>query len=479
MRIKFGTDGWRGVIARDFTFDNLSLVAQATMDYLKRTGAADRGLVIGYDRRFLSRHFARRVAEIAAGNAIRVRLSDHFAPTPAVSWAVREGGAGAGIMITASHNPPEYNGFKIKEAFGGSAFPATTGALEEMVAANEAAGRPIMERPFDDALREGAIELFDPCQSYFEQIRNYVDLELIAKAGIAAVVDPMYGAGCGAIPHLLPGVDEIHGFENPAFGGHPPEPIGEHLAELSALVRGGRYHVGLALDGDADRIGAVDETGEFFSSHCIFTLILRHLIERKKLRGGVVKTVSSTCMVDLLAARYGLRLFETPIGFKHICELMLKEDILMGGEESGGLGVKGHIPERDGILMALLLLEIIAVHGKGLRQLLNETMDEIGHFFYRRIDRRIDGATKERLVANLNTEPPKAIAGRRVATTNFSDGFKFIFENGDWLLIRPSGTEPVLRLYSEATSPVRVDRLLEEAERIAGTAPDVPNSVPE
>jgi phosphomannomutase len=222
------------------------------------------------------------------------------------------------------------------------------------------------------------------------------------------------------------------------------------------------------LDGDADRIGAVDETGEFFSSHCIFTVILRHLIEYKGLRGGVVKTVSTTRMVDLLAQKYDLPLFETPIGFKHICELMLSEDILMGGEESGGLGVKGHIPERDGILLGLLLLEAMAVNGKGLRQLLEETMDEIGRFFYRRIDRRIEDADKERLIAQLNDQPPTEIAGRRVVSTNFSDGFKFIFENGDWLLIRPSGTEPVLRLYSEAGTPEHVDHLLRSAGIIAG-----------
>jgi phosphomannomutase len=468
MQIKFGTDGWRGVIARDFTFDNLSLVAQATMDYLHQNGVADRGVVIGYDRRFLSREFARRVAEIAAGNGIRVRLSDGYAPTPAISWAVRESGAGAGVMITASHNPPEYNGFKIKEAFGGSALPSTTRALEEIVLANGAVGRRVEECCFDDALNRRMIELFDPSVGYLEQLRRYVDLDLIAEAGIAAVVDPMYGAGCGFIPRLLPGVEEIHSVENPSFGGQSPEPIGEHLGELSALVASGTYRVGLALDGDADRIGAVDENGDFFSSHCIFTVVLRHLIEHKKLRGGVVKTVSSTRMVDLLAARYGLRLFETPIGFKHICELMLKEDILMGGEESGGLGVKGHIPERDGILMALLLLEAMAVSGKGVRQLLDETMDEIGRFFYRRIDRRVEGDVKEHLVARLKAQPPLEIDGRRVVATNFSDGFKFIFENGDWLLIRPSGTEPVLRLYSEASAPDRVDRLLRGAELLAG-----------
>jgi len=312
------------------------------------------------------------------------------------------------------------------------------------------------------------IELFDPSIGYFKQIRSFVDLDLIAASGIAAVVDPMYGAGSGCIPCLLPGIDEIHNIENPSFGGQPPEPIGEHLKELSALVASGKYRVGLALDGDADRIGAVDENGDFFSSHCIFTVILRHLIEYKKMLGGVVKTVSTTRMVDLLVGKFGLQLFETPIGFKHICELMLAEDILMGGEESGGLGVKGHIPERDGILLALLLLEAMAVSGKGLRQMLNETMDEIGHFFYRRIDRRIDAAAKEQLVQRLKSQPPETIDDRQVVASNFSDGFKFIFEHGDWLLIRPSGTEPVLRLYSEAGSSDQVDRLLREAELLAG-----------
>lgn len=468
MQIKFGTDGWRGVIARDFTFDNLSIVAQATMDYLNREGLGDKGLVIGFDRRFLSRDFARRVAEVAAGNGIRVRLTDGYSPTPAVSWAVRESGAGAGVMITASHNPPEYNGFKLKEAFGGSARPATTTVLEEIVAFNSANGRRVVSRPFDEAERKGLVERFDPCEGYFRQIGRYVDLDLIAKAGIPAVVDPMYGAGSGFIPRLLPGVAEIHNEENPSFGGRPPEPIGEHLTELSGLLRSGRYRVGLALDGDADRIGAMDENGEFFSSHCIFTVILRHLIEHKGLRGGVVKTVSTTRMIDLLAEKYSLPLFETPIGFKHICELMLGGDILMGGEESGGLGVKGHIPERDGILLGLLLLEAVAVSGKGLRLLLEETMDEIGRFYYRRIDRRIEDADKELLIARLTAQPPEEIDGRRVAASNFSDGFKFIFDNGDWLLIRPSGTEPVLRLYSEAGTHEQVERLLRAAGMIAG-----------
>ena len=455
------------MIADTFTFENLSLVAQATMDYMHKEGLAEKGLVIGYDRRFMSREFAERVACIAAGNGIRVWLSEGYAPTPAVSWAVHERSAGAGVMITASHNPPRYNGFKVKESFGGSARPTTTKVLEAMVADNIASSRPVASVTLAEALASGKLQLIDANTPYLSQLGRYVDLDLIRESGIKAVVDPMFGAGCGFLPHLVPGITEIHGMENPSFGGHPPEPIAEHLLELSGLVLSGAYQVGLALDGDADRIGAIDERGEFFSSHRIFTVLLRHLYERKGVRGGVVKTVSTTRMIDLLAAKYDLPIYETPIGFKYICELMLEHDILMGGEESGGLGVKGHIPERDGILMALLLLEAMAMSGKGLWALLEETMDEIGHFHYTRIDLPIENSAKKELVQGLAAGGIGNIAGYEVAQHNFSDGFKYIFADGSWLLIRPSGTEPVLRLYSEANDPAKVAALLQAARVIA------------
>ncbi len=371
-------------------------------------------------------------------------------------------------MITASHNPPIYNGFKVKEAFGGSARPATTRLLEELVGANIEAKRPVLELALAEALASGRVEMIDMQSGYLRQLESYVDLELIRKAAIPVVVDPMYGAGAGIIPLLLPGATEIHTQDNPSFGGVPPEPTPEHLAELAGLVKDGPYRLGLALDGDADRIGAVDETGEFFSSHRIFTVLLRHLFERKGLSGGVVKTVSTTRMIDLLCEKFGLELYETPIGFKHICELMLDHDILMGGEESGGLGVKGHIPERDGILMGLLLLEAMAMSGKGVRQLLDETMDEIGHFSYRRLDFPIDNLAKERLIGTLKAGGIRTIANRPVAAENFRDGFKYIFGDGSWLLIRPSGTEPVLRLYSEAGDPQTVEELLAAGRELAG-----------
>ena len=468
MQIKFGTDGWRGVIAREFTFDNVSLVAQATMEYLNREGLNQRGLVIGYDRRFLSREFAERVAEIAAGNGIATLLTDSVVPTPAVSWAVHEKRAGGGVMITASHNPPQYNGFKFKEEFGGSARPATTLLLEQMISDNVAGNRPVLSVPLAEALAAGTVRHFNALEGYFRQLARYVDLELVRSAGIAVVADPMFGAGCGLLSELVPGLTEINTEENPGFHGRPPEPSEEHLRELSVLVKSGRYRVGLALDGDADRIGAVDETGEFFSSHNIFTILLRHLLGHKGLRGGVVKTVSTTRMIDLLCEKFGLPLFETPIGFKHICELMLEQDILMGGEETGGLGVKGHIPERDGILMALLLLETMAVNGKGLRQLLDETMDELGHFHYRRIDLPITPEARDRLIDRLQGGQLTTIASRTVTEENLRDGFKYLFADGSWLLIRPSGTEPVLRIYSEAGDPAVVESLLAAGRKIAG-----------
>ena len=467
MQITFGTDGWRGVIAREFTFDNLSLVAQATMDWMGREGLADQGLVVGYDRRFLSLEFARRVAEVAAGNGIQVVLSDEVVPTPAVSWALKERGAGAGVMITASHNPPAYNGFKIKENFGGSARPDTTRLLEQIVAYNQEQGRSVRAQTFDEACRRGKIELADLTTGYLRQLGHLVDLQAIRRAAIPAVADPMYGAGSGCFKRLLD-MDEIHDAVNPSFGGRAPEPIGENPQELANLVSSGAYRIGLALDGDADRIGAIDETGAFFSSHAIFTLLLKHLYERKGLSGEVAKTVSSTRMIDLLAQKYGLTLHETPIGFKHICELMLTRQVLMGGEESGGLGITGHIPERDGVLMGLLLLETIAATGKGVREQLDEIMEEIGRFFYRRVDTHITAEAKEELLQRLKNDPPTVIAGRPVSSTNFSDGFKFVFANGDWLLIRPSGTEPVLRLYSEAGESSMVDTLLRAAHQIAG-----------
>ena len=468
MDIRFGTDGWRGIIAREFTFEAVSILAQATMDWLSREGLADAGLIIGYDRRFLSCEFAQRVAEVAAGNNIPVRFCEEVSPTPAISWAVKSLQAGAGIIITASHNPSIYNGFKVKERYGGSARPETTHLIEQIICYNQEQHRPVLSRPFQEALTDGSIQYFDASTPYIQQLGRMVDIPRIRQAGLHVVADPMFGAGSGFFSRLL-GCQEIHTDHNPSFGGHPPEPIGEHLQELGETVRMQGAVAGLALDGDADRIGAVDETGSFFSSHAIFTVILQHLLAHKALRGGIVKTVSATELINRLAQEYDQPLYETPIGFKHVCELMLSEDILMGGEESGGIGLTRHMPERDGILMGLLLLETIAISGKPLGQQLQEIMARLGQFHYQRIDLTITQQEKQALLERFSKGLPTEFAGRSVTHSSTKDGYKFFFEPSDWLLIRPSGTEPVLRLYCEASTPAMVEQLLGAARYLVST----------
>ncbi|HWI40698.1 MAG TPA: phosphoglucomutase/phosphomannomutase family protein [Verrucomicrobiae bacterium] len=458
MHIRFGTDGWRAVIAADFTFENVARVTRGVVEWLKEQGGVQGGLVVGYDRRFLSREFAECAAETAAGSGVDAFLFDRPAPTPVVSWQVRERRAAAGIMITASHNPPQYNGLKVKESFGGPARPHSTRRIEELVAAG--AGKAL-------SASRGRVTRFDPRPSYLAQLSSLVDLEGIRRSGVRVACDPMHGAAAGWLGELLPGMTEIHGEENPGFGGQPPEPTAESLRELGELVRVGGFSAGLAFDGDADRIGAVDGDGEFFSPHAIFAVALRHLHEERGLRGGVVKSVSSSVMIDLLCERYGLPLHETPIGFKHLGELMLRHDILIGGEESGGLGVKGHLPERDGILMGLILLEAMARSGKGLGELLAECRRHTGEFFYRRIDLPADAGTAERLRASLAPGRVLEVAGKRVLGGNFLDGFKYLLEDRSWLLIRPSGTEPLLRLYAEGCSMAEVEELLAAGRRLA------------
>ncbi len=470
--IKFGTDGWRGVISRDFTFENVRWVAQAVVDYLAKEGLDGRGLIVGYDRRFLSREYAEEVASVAAANGVRTFISSRFSPTPAISWAVKERGLGGGIMVTASHNPPRYNGLKFKESFGGSALPETTRIVERLLKERQAKGEAPLFIPFDKGIAEGLITPFDPMKNYLRQLRSFVDLDKIRGSGLRVAVDPMHGAGAGFTKAILEEagleVKEIRSEENPSFGGVNPEPIDRNLAKLMSMVRDEGYDVGLATDGDADRIGAVDGRGKFFNSHRILTLLMRHLIERKGMKGDVVKTVSATRMVDLLAEKYGIKVYETPIGFKHVCKRMLEGGILLGGEESGGIGITSHIPERDGILAGLLLVEIMAVNGKRLEEVLEDVFRELGReFHYDRLDLEVE-EDMEGIRKMLEDFHPSSIAGVAVSFENRRDGTKFIMEDGSWLLIRASGTEPVLRIYAEASSPEEVKDLLEEGRKAVG-----------
>ncbi|MDI6869832.1 MAG: phosphoglucomutase/phosphomannomutase family protein [Bacillota bacterium] len=458
--LKFGTDGWRAVIAQDFTFANVRRVAQALADYVVSTGEGSRGLVVGYDTRFLSDRFAASVAEVLAANGVPVYLTDQAAPTPAVSYAIKHLGAAGGVMVTASHNPPEYNGIKFKGSYGGSALPGMVAEIESRL--ETAAGG---EAPRVTANRvSGCIRSFDPRPPYFAQLRKLVDFEAIRSAGLRLVVDPMHGAGRGYLKELLAeeriSVTEIRGEFNPSFGGVNPEPIACNLDVLAQAVRESRGDLGVATDGDADRVGAMDERGNFVDSHRIFALLLEHLVSRRRWTGAVVKTFSTTQMIDKLAAAYGLTLYETPIGFKYVCEYMLADDILIGGEESGGIGIKNHLPERDGLLCSLLLAESLAVSGLSLAALVDDLLRRVGQHEYGRVDLHLRPGQKEAVLERLMACPPRELAGQPVVERRDRDGLKFVMADGSWLLFRPSGTEPLLRTYAEAPSREQVRGLL-------------------
>ncbi len=471
--IRFGTDGWRGVISDDFTFANLRLVAQAVGDHFTEQGQAERGLVVGFDTRFLSDRYAIEVSRVFAANGIQVYLTKSDCPTPALSYAITNLRAAGGVMITASHNPPRYNGLKLKASFGGSMMPEETGRVQErldVLVRQEGQQPSLMD--YEAALAGRLISRIDPLPAYLDHIHSLVNLELIGRSGLRVAVDPMYGAGRGYVKAFLQEAGcyarEIHGEMNPGFGGLHPEPIGRNLEGLMDLVTAGPYDVGLATDGDGDRIGAVDATGRFVDPQIIFCLVLRHLVEERKLSGAVVKTVSTTQAANVMAKRYGLPLFETPVGFNHICALILKKDVLIGGEESGSITIKGHIPDADGILIALLLVEIMATHEEPLHLIIEEMMQEIGRFCYAREDVPVGSFSGEELLDRLVEDAPAKIWGVRVAGVGNTDGVKYHLEDDSWLLIRPSGTEPLLRIYAEGRSWEQVRTLLAEGRLLAG-----------
>ncbi|HZH89879.1 MAG TPA: phosphoglucomutase/phosphomannomutase family protein [Pyrinomonadaceae bacterium] len=477
--ILFGTDGWRAIIAHEFTFANLERVAQAYADFLNgthQTGQATHAaegattaphVVVGYDRRFLSEKFAARAAEVLTGNGIRVAMFDGDVPTPLVSWAVRERGAAGGVVITASHNPSEFNGFKIKAPWGGSATRETTAAVEALVDA-----QPPRRTDLSQAARGG---LEDALESYRAQIASYVDLERLAGARARVVVDPMHGSGGLWVESFLGGgalkVETIRAVRDTQFGGVNPEPIHLNLAPLRERVRETGALVGLATDGDADRVGAVNELGETMTMHEVVPLLLLHLARRRGMTGGVVRTFSQSVLTKRIAAAHDLKLYETPIGFKYVADLMLREDILIGAEESGGVGVKGHIPERDGILNSLLFLETVVAAGKPPSDLVREMHREFGEFYFGRRDLHIEVARGLNLIESLSVSPPGAIAGHAVHGFSHMDGMKLTFGDESWLLFRQSGTEPVLRIYSEATSIEKMNALLDAGCAMAQTLP--------
>lgn len=485
MTIHFGTDGWRAVISEEFTFDNVRRVAQAIAEQILASWPHDHSLngqqpanqpalpslVVGFDTRFLSDRYAIAVAEVLAANGIHVWLTQGDSPTPVTSYAIVDKQAAGGVMITASHNPPRYNGIKLKAAFGGSASPAACKDVERRIAGASGAAPQRME--YDDAVARGLITRFEPFPAYAAHVRRLVDFDAIGQATLSIVVDPMYGAGRIYLARLLREagceVLELRSEMNPGFNGIHPEPIARHLGPLIETMRGSRYRLGLATDGDADRIGAVDPTGRFVDPHGIMALLLDHLVNSRGLRGSVVKTVSTTQMLNRLATRHGLALHETPVGFNHICDLMLREPVLIGGEESGGISILGHIPEGDGLLMGLLLAELVATRGKTVGELLDDLMaaPDVGRFHYARVDRPVRPFNKAELVKGLMANVPVDLAGGAIAQVSDRDGVKYILVDDSWLLIRPSGTEPVLRIYAEARTEEQVNQLLRAGGELA------------
>lgn len=458
VEIKFGTDGWRAVIAREFTYENVERVAQAYADFLRNEAGSEQQpfVVIGFDRRFLSEKFAARAAEVMAGNGFRIALFGAAQPTPLISWAVKDLGANGGVMITASHNPANFNGFKIKAPWGGSAAPETTRQVENLVDATP---------PKRAAVSDDGHELLEPAtERYRQQIASYIDLDRLKHASGKVIVDPMHGSAGRWVENFLSGgalsVETIRDFRDPLFGGVNPEPIDQNLGPLKQRVVEVGALVGLATDGDADRVGAVDERGRTMTMHDVVPLLLLHLGRARKMDGSVVVTVSQSVLTKRIAHEMGLKVYETPIGFKYIADLMLKDDILLGAEESGGIGVRGHIPERDGVLNSLLFLEAIVNAGKPPSEMLADLQREFGEFHFGRRDLHLPVSRGQELVARLSEKPPENFASFDVTSVETMDGAKLIFDDESWLLFRQSGTEPMLRIYSEATSVDKMQRLL-------------------
>lgn len=480
--IHFGTDGWRAVISDTFTFNNLRQVTQAIADAVASdswlNGDANnlkpepKTMVVGFDTRFLSDRYAVEAARVLAANGYKVYLSQADAPTPAISYAVRNLNAIGGIMITASHNAPRYNGVKLKAAFGGSASPEQCRKVEIYLNDNETLGRGPNVMEYEHAREANQLIRFNPIPAYSDHLRKLINFDKIAENPQRIVVDSMYGSGRGVIRSILQGsgceVYEVRGEMNPGFGGVHPEPISRYLGALAGAISMGYGSFGLATDGDADRIGAMDERGNFIDPHKIMALSLRYLHEKHGLSGSVVRTVSTTRMIDRLAQLYGLKLYETPVGFNHIADYMLKEDVLIGGEESGGISFKGHIPEGDGVIMGLLLVEMVAEYGVTLSELVEDLLKEVGPAFYERKDIRLGyPVSKAKMTAYLQDQVPAEIGGERVAQVSVVDGVKYIMSDDSWLLIRPSGTEPVLRVYAEGRTTGMVKALLGYGEEVA------------
>jgi phosphomannomutase len=460
-QIKFGTDGWRAVIAEDFTFTNVERVAQATAEFWKRNpvSGAQKRIIVGYDRRFLSDQFARRTAEVILGNGFDVTLTSVPTPTPAVSYAVKELHATGGIMITASHNPAAFNGFKLKAHFGGSAESAMCQAIEALL--DQA---PVQARSFEESNGHAA-ELRDVRAEHFRALKELVDFMLIAKSKLKFAHEALFGVGAGCFEQLLAGtscrVTTLNAQHDPFFGGINPEPIAKNYESTRKYLKKHPHDICLVTDGDADRVGGMDGKGNALSTHQLICLLLHHYVVNRGARGRMIKALTTTSMVDKMCAKYGLELVETGVGFKYIAAEMLKGDYVLGAEESGGIGFPGHIPERDGILAGLMLLELLATEKTSVNKLIAKLEKEFGPHRYARIDTHFPVEKRAALMEFCKANPPAKLLESPVAEVKSYDGVKFIAKDGSWLMLRGSGTEPILRIYAEARSDAGAQRLLE------------------
>lgn len=465
--IKFGTDGWRAIIADDFTFANVARVAQATADYWKQNPPAgsENLVVIGYDRRFLSDQFARKVAEVFAGNGFAAVVTDAPTPTPAVSLAVKQQRAAGGVMITASHNPPEHNGFKIKAWYGGSAEAALCQGVEELLDSS-----PVKHIQFDAAVAAKKITVRDLRSTHLAACRRLVDFDRIAASGLKVAHDAMYGVGSGCFDELLAGttcsVTTLNAEHNPGFGGVNPEPIPKNYTRSAAWLARNPQDVCIVTDGDADRVGGMFGDGQPLTTHQIICVLLRHFIVHRKATGRVVKALTTSTLVDRICARHEVPLVETGVGFKYVASEMMKGGVMLGFEESGGIGFPLHVPERDGILSGLMLLEALAVERRPLRAVLADLEAEYGSFHYARLDTRFPLERRPALMQYCKLNPPAKLRKSPVVEVKSFDGVKFIAKDGSWLMLRGSGTEPVLRIYAEAATSEDAEALLKTGVKL-------------
>jgi len=462
--IAFGTSGWRGIIADDFTFDNLRAVSQAIAEYVSQTGEGKDGIIVGRDCRFMGDIFARQVASVLAGNGVRALVSVAEVPTPTISWAIVAGKAGGAVNITASHNPPHYTGVKYSPKWGGPALPEATKWIGRR--ASELAGvGPIRSLTEKEAKKKGLWEDVDLSEGYLADLKNKIDFSVIEKAGSTVAYDPLFSTGRGyldriLLEHGIP-VMVLHNNEDPLFGGGAPDPSEARLKELSGLVKGNKdIIIGLSTDGDADRFGIIDADGSFIEPNYIIALLLDYLISRKGYRGGAARSVATTHMIDAVARYHGVECFETPVGFKYIGEYIAADKIVAGGEESAGFSMFGHVPEKDGIVACLLTLEMVCREKSMVRQLLENLYERVGTYRTRRENLTLTEELSD-AYADKVASHPRAFAGIPVTGTVTIDGMKYLLEDGSWLLFRKSGTEPVVRIYGEASTDGALDRLME------------------